>query len=83
MSDKTHRATEELLSALEKHEEDVIAPIRQAYAEQRQTLVREHAHKELAVFDALEELREIESACSDELAASRIREVIDDLEAVF
>lgn len=83
MPDKPHRATEELLSALKKHEEDVIAPIRQAYAEERETLVREHRHQELAVFDALEALRDIESSCRDECAASQIREVIDNLEAVF
>lgn len=62
---------------------DMLAPIREAYEEKRDALVREHRYRELAVFDALEELRSIESDCEDDRAGSRMREVIDDLEAVF
>lgn len=83
MSDEARRATEGMMRALKTHDEEVLAPLRQAYAEERETLVREHRHQELAVFDALEVLREIEGSCRDECAASQIREVIADLEAVF
>lgn len=78
-----HQQTQELLAAIEQHDREVAAPLRQAYQEERATLVREHRHKELAVFDALEELSSIQSDCRDEYAASRIREVIDNLEDVF
>lgn len=70
-------------AALYQHVADVLSPIREAYEEKRDALVREHRHRELAVFDALDELRSIESDCQDDCAGSRIREVIDDLEAVF
>lgn len=83
MSDEARRATEDMMQALKTHDEEVLAPLRQAYAEERETLVREHRHRELAVFDALEILREIESSCRDERATSQIREVIANLEAVF
>lgn len=83
MPDEARRAAEDMMQALKTHDEEVLAPLRQAYAEERETLVREHRHQELAVFDALEVLRDIESFCRDECAASQIREVIADLEAVF
>ena len=83
MSDEARDATEEMMQALKSHDEEVLAPLRQAYAEERETLVREHRHQELAVFDALEVMREIESSCRDECTASQVREVIADLEAVF
>lgn len=83
MPDEARCATEDMMQALNRHDEEVLSPLRQAYAEERETLVREHRHQELAVFDALEALRDIESSCRDECAASQIREVIDNLEVVF
>ncbi|MCP1386943.1 hypothetical protein M5J20_01870 [Corynebacterium sp. TA-R-1] len=83
MNGNGNRAAEELAEALRRHDEEVLAPIRRAYAEERETLARDHRYKDLAVFDALETLRDVESSCTDECAASQISEVIDRLEAVF
>lgn len=83
MPDKETIASHSLTELITQRCEEVLNPIRQAYEEEREALVKEHRTKELAVFDALEELRNVESTCSDEHATSNIREVIADLEEVF
>lgn len=83
MPDREITTGDTLGKVIAPHCEEVLNPIRQAYEEEREALVNEHRTKELAVFDALEELRSIESTCSDEHATSNIREVIADLEEVF
>lgn len=83
MSDRAITSGDSVGAAITQRSEEILAPIRQAYEEERETLVREHRTKDLAVFDALEELRNVESSCFDEHAASNIRDVIADLEEVL
>lgn len=83
MSDRESTRVDSVGAAITQRSEEILAPIRQAYEEEREALVRKHGTVELAVFDALEELRNVESSCFDEHAASNIREVIADLEEVF
>lgn len=83
MAGKKRIDNEEFTLRLEQNVNERIAPIEEEYAEERERLVRENRHKDLAVFDALEELENIASSCSDEFASGSIREVIEDLEAVF
>ncbi|MEJ4107221.1 hypothetical protein [Corynebacterium accolens] len=83
MSDRAITSGDSVGAAITQRSEEILAPIRQAYEEEREALVREHRTKDLAVFDALEELRNVESSCFDEHAASNIRDVIADLEEVF
>lgn len=83
MAGKKRIDIEEFALSLKKGINDRVAPIEQEYAEERERLVRENRHKDLAVFDALEELENIASSCSDEFASGSIREVIEALEAVF
>lgn len=83
MAGKKRIDIEEFTLRLEQDVNERIAPIEEEYAEERERLVRENRHKDLAVFDALEELENIASSCSDEFASSSIREVIEALEAVF
>ena len=83
LSDKEATTGDSLAAVITQRCEELLVPIRHAYEEEREALVREHRSKDLAVFDALEELRNLESTCSDEHACSNIREVIADLEEVF
>lgn len=83
MSDRENTRGDSVAAAITQRSEEILAPIRQAYEEECEALVREHRTKELAVFDALEELRNVESNCFDEHAASNIREAIANLEEVF
>lgn len=83
MASKKQLDVEAFTASLEQGIDDRLVPIVREYAEARERLVREGRHKDLAVFDALEELENIASSCSDECASGSIWEVIEDLEAVF
>lgn len=83
MAGKKRIDIEEFTLRLEQAFNERIVPIEEEYAEERERLVREGRYKDLAVFDALEELENIASSCSDEFASGSIREVIKDLESVF
>lgn len=83
MASKKQLDVEAFTASLEQGIDDRLVPIVREYAEERERLVREGRHKDLAVFDALEELENIASSCSDECASGSIWEVIEDLEAVF
>ena len=83
MAGKKRIDIEEFTLRLEQNVNEITAPLKQEHAEERERLVRENRHKDLAVFDALEELENIANSCSDEFASGSIREVIEALEAVF
>ena len=83
MASKKQLDVEAFTLCLEQDIKERIVPIEQEYAEERERLVREGRYKDLAVFDALEELENIASSCSDEFVSGSIREVIEALEAVF
>lgn len=83
MASKKQFDVEAFTASLEQGIDDRLAPIVREYAEERERLVREGRYKDLAVFDALEELENIASSCSDACASGAIWEVIEDLEAVF
>ncbi|WP_297666835.1 hypothetical protein [uncultured Corynebacterium sp.] len=76
-------ADDEFAAMMSEHEEKVLAPLRQQYAEEREPLAQENRYKDLAVLDALERLHDIESSCSDDYIASLLRDVIYDLESEF
>ncbi|MGJ4075331.1 hypothetical protein ACN4BK_09850 [Corynebacterium macclintockiae] len=76
-------ADDEFAAMMAEHEKKVLAPLRQQYAEERETLAQENKYKDLAVLDALERLHDIESSCSDDYIAGLLRDVIYDLECEF
>lgn len=76
-------ADDEFAAIMAEPEEKVLAPLRQQYAEERETLAQENKYKDLAVLDALERLHDIESSCPDDYIAGLLRDVIYDLESEF